>query len=44
MQKNILFSLYNNKFEFAKKYIEISNTEDYKTPNWIIELKDFFKN
>ncbi|MFN8324487.1 AAA family ATPase [Flavobacterium sp.] len=34
----------NNKFEFAKKYIEISNTEDYKTPNWIIELKDFFKN
>lgn len=36
------FNLDNNKYKFAKKYIEILEQSDevlYKTPDWILEIK-----
>lgn len=34
----------NNKFLFARKYIEICQTENFVVPEWISEIKRFFLN
>lgn len=34
----------NNKFRFAKKYIEILESENYSTPEWIDEIENIFIN
>ena len=46
-ERNLLDTFFNenkgnNKVLFAEKYIEILNSENYKIPNWINEIKSFF--